>query len=110
MEKEIWKPIKNYEGSYEVSNMGKVRSLDRYCIQKNNFSDKYNHIYRGKILNQYENSLNRAGLQVFDLTTDAGKDAAVNYMIDESLKTHMQLTNLIMTMQLNIKERLCSVI
>jgi hypothetical protein len=56
LEKEIWKPIKNYEGSYEVSNMGKVRSLDRYCIQKNNFSDKYNHIYKGKILNQYKNN------------------------------------------------------
>lgn len=27
--KEIWKPVKNYEGFYEVSNFGKVRSLDR---------------------------------------------------------------------------------
>lgn len=26
---EIWKPIKGYEGSYEVSNQGRVRSLDR---------------------------------------------------------------------------------
>ena len=26
---EIWKPIKDYEGLYEVSNMGRVRSLDR---------------------------------------------------------------------------------
>ncbi len=29
MKKEIWKPIKNYEGIYEVSNFGMVRSLDR---------------------------------------------------------------------------------
>lgn len=29
MEKEIWKPIKNYEGLYEISNLGKVRSLPR---------------------------------------------------------------------------------
>lgn len=27
---EIWKEIKNYEGMYEVSNTGEVRSLDRY--------------------------------------------------------------------------------
>lgn len=27
MEKEIWKPIKGYEGYYEVSNLGRVRSL-----------------------------------------------------------------------------------
>lgn len=26
---EVWKSIKGYEGSYEVSNMGRVRSLDR---------------------------------------------------------------------------------
>jgi hypothetical protein len=27
MEKEIWRPIKGYEGLYEVSNLGRVRSL-----------------------------------------------------------------------------------
>lgn len=26
--KEIWKPVKNYEGLYEVSNMGRVKSLN----------------------------------------------------------------------------------
>lgn len=30
--KEIWKPIKDYEGLYEVSNFGVVRSLDRTVI------------------------------------------------------------------------------
>lgn len=29
MKKEIWKPVKGYEGIYEVSNMGRLRSLDR---------------------------------------------------------------------------------
>ena len=28
-EKEVWKPIRNYEGLYEVSNMGRVKSLER---------------------------------------------------------------------------------
>lgn len=27
---EIWKPIKGYEGLYEVSNLGRVRSVIRY--------------------------------------------------------------------------------
>lgn len=29
MSNEIWKPVKGYEGLYEVSNLGRVRSLDR---------------------------------------------------------------------------------
>ena len=28
--KEVWKDIKNYEGLYQVSNLGNVRSIDRY--------------------------------------------------------------------------------
>lgn len=31
---EIWKPVKGYEGLYEVSNLGNVRSLDRYIETK----------------------------------------------------------------------------
>lgn len=30
MDQEIWRPIREYEGLYEVSNKGRVRSLDRY--------------------------------------------------------------------------------
>ena len=29
MEEEIWKDIKGYEGIYQVSNLGKVRSFSR---------------------------------------------------------------------------------
>lgn len=36
LEKEIWKPINNYEGYYEVSNLGNVRSIDRIVKNKNN--------------------------------------------------------------------------
>lgn len=31
---EIWKDIEGYEGLYQVSNLGRVRSLDRYSIRK----------------------------------------------------------------------------
>lgn len=30
MEKEIWKDIPDYEGVYQVSNLGRIKSLDRY--------------------------------------------------------------------------------
>lgn len=43
--KEIWKNIKDYEGIYQVSNFGRVRSLDRYC-----WNGHKNHFKRGKIL------------------------------------------------------------
>lgn len=34
-EHEIWKPIKNYEGWYEISDYGRVRSLDRFVNHPN---------------------------------------------------------------------------
>lgn len=43
--KEIWKDIKGYEGLYQISSFGNVKSLDRYIINKNGdkqfFSKKY---------------------------------------------------------------------
>ena len=42
MEEEIWKAIPGYEGSYEVSNLGKVRSLDRYV--GHNYGEKQRRI------------------------------------------------------------------
>jgi hypothetical protein len=31
---EIWKPVPGYEGAYEVSNLGRVRSLDRIAVDE----------------------------------------------------------------------------
>lgn len=45
MENEIWKSVVGYEGIYEVSNLGRVRSIDRYV---NNKSGKQ--IRKGKLL------------------------------------------------------------
>ena len=42
MNEEIWRPIEGYEGLYEVSSYGRVRSLDRY--------DNMNHFRKGKVL------------------------------------------------------------
>jgi len=35
MEQEIWKPVVGYEGLYEVSNLGNVRSVTRTVLQPN---------------------------------------------------------------------------
>ena len=42
---EIWKPVRGYEGKYEVSNIGNVRSLDRYI------ENRYN-IFNGRFANK----------------------------------------------------------
>ncbi len=34
MDNEVWKDIKGYEGYYQVSNLGNVRSLDRIILCK----------------------------------------------------------------------------
>lgn len=34
MEKEIWKPVKGFEGFYEVSNKGRVKSLERMIVRQ----------------------------------------------------------------------------
>ena len=34
--KEIWKDIEGYEGIYQVSNFGRVKSLDRYVLRNGN--------------------------------------------------------------------------
>ena len=47
---EEWRPIEGYEGLYEVSNTGQVRSLDRYV--KNNYSYR---LQKGKVLSPEKN-------------------------------------------------------
>jgi len=43
---EQWKPVVGYEGLYEVSNLGRVKSLDRVCCDKNGLAKRF----KGKIL------------------------------------------------------------
>ena len=44
---EIWKDIKGYEGYYQVSNYGRVKSLDRYV----EYNTGYMYFKKGKIIN-----------------------------------------------------------
>lgn len=62
--KEIFKPIGGYEGLYEVSNMGHVRSLDRICTGTTKRKIK------GKMLAL---NLNEHGYPCVDLSKDGKK-------------------------------------
>lgn len=48
MDKEVWKDIPNYEGIYQISNYGRVKSLERTIKHKTAYGGLY-HI-KGKIL------------------------------------------------------------
>ena len=51
--KEIWKNVNNYEGCYQVSNLGNVRSLDRTIYKKDGriakLKGKSKTLYKGKV-------------------------------------------------------------
>ena len=38
---EIWKDIKDYEGLYQVSNLGRVKSLKKTIIRNNNYKQTF---------------------------------------------------------------------
>lgn len=69
---EIWKKIQNYENNYEVSNYGRVRSLDRTI--KVHIKNNNKRVVRGKILklNQKRNGY---------LTVDLCKDGKVKTVL-----------------------------
>ena len=48
---EVWKPVKGYEGLYEVSSLGNVRSVDRHVM----FSNRYC-LLKGKPKKAFHNS------------------------------------------------------
>lgn len=57
---EIWKDIENYEGLYQVSNLGRIRSLDHYAS-----NGVTNILYKGKIIKQWFDSKNNYLLVTF---------------------------------------------
>lgn len=47
--KEVWKPVIGYEGSYECSNLGRIRSVERF--------DNNKHFLKGRIIKQHKDKL-----------------------------------------------------
>lgn len=104
MSREIWEDIENFKGVYQVSNKGRVRSLDRSiidCLGRCQFK-------RGKLLKLYKG---KTGYFVVDLkTNDIRKMAKVHILLAQAfipnpenklqvnhkdgIKTNNNLTNL----------------
>lgn len=51
---EIWRPVQGYEGFYEVSSLGRVRSLDRTITAMGKYGQYGERTYKGKILKPYD--------------------------------------------------------
>lgn len=58
---EVWKPVNGYEWYYEVSNLGRIRSLDRITV----FKDGRTRKFYGKILEA--NTVNNSGYATISL-------------------------------------------
>lgn len=50
---EIWKDIPGYEGLYQASNYGRIKSIDRYKYFSNGIKGNHYRMYKGKILKQF---------------------------------------------------------
>ena len=58
---EIWRDIPEYEGMYQVSNMGRVKSLERTIIYK----DGSKHLYPERILKPQPNSMGHLRVSLY---------------------------------------------
>ena len=63
MSKEIWKDVPGYEGYYQASNLGRVRSLDRDVV----FIDGRKRFFKGGII---DGGLNKTGYRQTTLTVN----------------------------------------
>ena len=80
MKEEIWKDVKGFEGRYQVSNMGRVRSLDRTTIDK---AGQVHHT-RGMIL---KDSLNK-GRGYYRVSLSDGHRNYTHYEVHRLVALH----------------------
>ena len=57
MSAEIWKPVVGHEGAYEVSDLGRVRSVDRVAQVLNRWGSFSMRSYQGKMLRATDNGV-----------------------------------------------------
>jgi hypothetical protein len=80
---EIWKPIPNYEGLYEVSNFGRVKSLNR-AMKRNNGTSYY---VKETIL---KHGINHDGYRIVSLSVNSkSKTRAIHQLVAEAFLSHI---------------------
>ena len=85
---EVWKDIPDYEGSYQVSNMGRVRSVDRVIACKDGSIQKH----KGKVLKL---SIDTKGYEKVTLSNGNRCDTKrVHRLILETFKPHVNMIDL----------------
>ena len=84
---EVWKDIPDFEGSYQVSNIGRVRSVDRVVTFKDGSMRKY----KGKVLKP---SIGSSGYEQVMLYDDNGYNKSVHRLVLETFKPHVSMSNL----------------
>lgn len=78
MENEIWKDVVGYEGLYQVSNLGNVRSLNR--IVKDLTRERYQNI-KGKLMKKF---LSKHGYLYVDLRNHNKKQHYIHRLVAEA--------------------------
>ena len=80
---EEWRDITGYEGLYQVSNLGRVRSLDRYKNQVSKSKNVYSAFCPGRILRQSYRSKTSKYLRVslYHLAGDGVKSCGASYLV-----------------------------
>ena len=82
MNKEIWKAVKGYEGLYEVSNLGRVKSLERIVERSNGIRRTVNE----KILKEKINGGGYFYIVLFN--TGVRKTKSIHQLVAESFLNH----------------------
>lgn len=78
---EVWKPIKEFEGLYDISNLGRVRSVDR-DISVERYGKIHTCHYNQRILKQYKNT---GGYYIVELhKQDGGYQPRVHRLVAEA--------------------------
>ena len=84
---EIWKDIPNYEGSYQVSNTGLVRSVDRVVTDKDGGVRRY----KGRVLKP---GSNRGYERVVLYNDNGATNKSVHRLVLETFKPHVNMDDL----------------
>ncbi len=79
---EIWKPVDNYEGKYEVSSLGRVRSVSRVLIRSNG----HPWTVRSRVLKQTPDKLGYLRVTLSDRKQSCGN--CVHRLVAESFLGH----------------------